>query len=175
MQPLQPEQATFLLQSALPMLKNEHKTTCKVIEAVPLDKSDYRPDPNSMPALQLAWHIASAEAMFMDGVASGAFNFGGGARPDTIRNSADVLSWYTASFDTNFKRLTQMNADQLLKVIDFHGMFQYPAVMYLQFTLHHSIHHRGQLSAYLRPMGAKVPSIYGESYDAAQARKAAQA
>jgi uncharacterized damage-inducible protein DinB len=38
--------------------------------------------------------------------------------------------------------------------------------------LNHSIHHRGQLSMYLRPMGAKVPSIYGESYDSAQARQA---
>jgi uncharacterized damage-inducible protein DinB len=36
----------------------------------------------------------------------------------------------------------------------------------------HSIHHRGQLSMYLRPMGAKVPAIYGESYDSAQAKKA---
>ena len=52
--------------------------------------------------------------------------------------------------------------------------FQLPAVTYLNFVLHHSIHHRGQLSMYLRPMGAKVPSIYGESYDAAEARKAAQ-
>jgi uncharacterized damage-inducible protein DinB len=41
--------------------------------------------------------------------------------------------------------------------------------------LHHTIHHRGQLSSYLRCMGSKVPSIYGESYDDAQARKAAQA
>jgi len=41
--------------------------------------------------------------------------------------------------------------------------------------LHHTIHHRGQLSSYLRSMGAKVPSIYGESYDDAQARKSAQA
>jgi uncharacterized damage-inducible protein DinB len=49
-----------------------------------------------------------------------------------------------------------------------------PAVMYLNFLLHHSIHHRGQLSMYLRPMGAKVPAIYGESYDSAEARKAAQ-
>jgi uncharacterized damage-inducible protein DinB len=47
--------------------------------------------------------------------------------------------------------------------------------MYLQFLMNHSIHHRGQLSVYLRPMGAKVPSIYGESYDDAQARKAATA
>ena len=46
---------------------------------------------------------------------------------------------------------------------------------YLGFILHHTVHHRGQLSMYLRPMGAKVPSIYGESWDAAEARKAAQA
>jgi uncharacterized damage-inducible protein DinB len=39
--------------------------------------------------------------------------------------------------------------------------------------MNHTIHHRGQLSSYLRCMGAKVPSIYGESYDDAQARKAA--
>jgi uncharacterized damage-inducible protein DinB len=44
-------------------------------------------------------------------------------------------------------------------------MFNLPAVMYLQFMLNHSIHHRGQLSSYLRPMGAKVPSIYGGSFD----------
>ncbi|MGD0438051.1 MAG: DinB family protein [Bryobacteraceae bacterium] len=175
MQPLQPEQATFLLQATLPTLKNEHRITCKVIEAIPLGKSDYRPDPLSMSALELAWHIASAENMFLDGVASGAFNFAGGGRPDSVRNSADVLSWYTAGFDTNFKRLTGMSGEQLIKVVDFRGLFQHPAVMYLEFNLHHSIHHRGQLSAYLRPMGAKVPSIYGESYDAAQARKAAQA
>ena len=41
--------------------------------------------------------------------------------------------------------------------------------------MNHSIHHRGQLSSYLRCMGAKVPSIYGESYDDVQARTAAQA
>jgi uncharacterized damage-inducible protein DinB len=48
-----------------------------------------------------------------------------------------------------------------------------PAVMYLGFILHHSVHHRGQLSMYLRPMGARVPAMYGESYDSAEARKAA--
>jgi uncharacterized damage-inducible protein DinB len=47
-------------------------------------------------------------------------------------------------------------------------------MMYLNFVVKHSVHHRGQLSMYLRPMGAKVPSIYGESYDATEARKAAQ-
>jgi uncharacterized damage-inducible protein DinB len=54
-------------------------------------------------------------------------------------------------------------------------MFQLPAVMYLNFVINHSIHHRGQLSVYLRPAGGKVPAIYGESYDSAAARKAAEA
>jgi hypothetical protein len=40
-----------------------------------------------------------------------------------------------------------------------------PAVTYLSLDMSHGIHHRGQLSAYLRPMGAKVPSIYGPSAD----------
>ena len=61
------------------------------------------------------------------------------------------------------------------KIVDFRGMMQQPAVVYLRLTMHHSVHHRGQLSMYLRPMGAQVPSIYGESYAASEARKAAQA
>jgi len=174
MQPLQADQAAFLLQMALPALKTEHRTTRKIIEAVPADRGDYRPDAVSKSALELAWHIASAENFFMDGVAAGAFNYQDGGRPDSIRNTADAAAWYGATFQTNFDRLTQLSGEQLLKIVDFRGLFQYPAVLYLQFALNHSIHHRGQLSVYLRPMGAKVPSIYGESYDDAQARKSAQ-
>lgn len=159
----------------LPSLKNEHRVTRKIIEAVPPEQCDYRPDGVSKTALELAWHIASAENFFMDGIAAGEFNYTGGKRPDSIRNAADVAAWYGEAFETNFDRLTKLSSEQLLKVVDFRGMFQYPAVMYLQFTLNHSIHHRGQLSVYLRPMGATVPSIYGESYDDAQARKAASA
>jgi uncharacterized damage-inducible protein DinB len=60
-------------------------------------------------------------------------------------------------------------------VVDFWSIFQLPAVVYLQFAINHSVHHRGQLTIYLRPMGAKVPSIYGESFDDAQARQSAKA
>jgi len=160
---------------ALPALKNEHRVTRKVIEAVPADQGDYRPDAVSKSALELAWHIASAENFFLDGVAAGAFNYQGGGLPDSIRSAADVAAWYGAAFQTNFDRLAQLSSEQLLTVVDFRGLFQYPAVLYLQFAINHSIHHRGQLSVYLRPMGAKVPSIYGESYDDAQARKGAHA
>ena len=51
------------------------------------------------------------------------------------------------------------------KIIDFYSTCQLPAVAYMQFNVKHTCHHRGQLSVYLRPMGAKVPSIYGGSAD----------
>lgn len=172
---LQPEQAHFLLQVTLPALKNEHRITKKILEAIPADRGDYRPEPNSKTAFELAWHIASAENMFLDVPSSGEFNFANNKRPESILTSGDVVQWYTENFEKNFERLTQLSPEQLLKIIDFRGIFQFPAVLYLEVGLKHSIHHRGQLTVYLRPMGAKVPSIYGESFDDAQARKAAEA
>jgi len=164
MTPMQPDQATFLLNFLLPQIKNEHKTTKKVIEAVPTDKGEYQPDPRSMNSLDLAWHIASSECFFMDGASSGEFG-SGGKRPDTIRNSADVANWYEEHFNQSFERVSKMSGEQLLNMINFHNVFNFPAIVYLQLMISHSIHHRGQLSAYLRPMGARVPSIYGGSAD----------
>jgi len=86
-----------------------------------------------------------------------------------------LAQWFGDSFAKNFERLSGLTGEQLVKVLDFRGVFQLPAVMYLEFTVKHSVHHRGQLSTYLRPMGSKVPAIYGESYDSAEAKKAAQA
>jgi uncharacterized damage-inducible protein DinB len=175
MQPIQPDQADFLLHGVyLPALKNEHRITKSIIEAIPPDKGDYRPDGISRSALNLAWHIASTEVRFMEAVLAGEFDLSPRPLPDTIKNSEDLTGWYTHNFESHFEKLTKMSNEQLLKIVDFRGMFQLPAVMYLGFVLHHSVHHRGQLSMYLRPMGAKVPAMYGESYDSAEARKAAQ-
>jgi uncharacterized damage-inducible protein DinB len=173
MQPIQPDQGGFLLGVFLPAVKNEQRITRSVIEAIPLDRGDYRPDQVSKTAVELAWHIVVTEARFMDAVAAGAFDLTPSPRPDSVRTSADILAWYAENFAPRFDKLTALSNDQLVQNVDFRGMFQLPAVMYLNFMLHHSVHHRGQLSTYLRPMGAKVPSIYGESYDAAEARKAA--
>jgi uncharacterized damage-inducible protein DinB len=93
--------------------------------------------------------------------------------PQTVKTSAEVAAWYSENFARNFDKLTQLKGDHLVKITDFRGMFKLPAVAFLQLGMSHSIHHRGQLSSYLRCMGAKVPSIYGESFDDAQARKAA--
>src|SRR5450432_1801782 len=147
MEPLKPEQANFLLQGVyLPGLKNEHRITKSVIEAIPLDKGDYRPDAISKSALDLAWHITATEMRFMDALPAGEFDFSPRPRPDSIKNSADLTGWYTSNFETRFEKLTKLSNEQLLKIVDFRGMFQLPAVMYLNFLLHHSVHHRGQLS-----------------------------
>jgi uncharacterized damage-inducible protein DinB len=170
-----PDQAKFLLHLKLPMLKNEHATTKRVIEAIPLDKGDYRPDAVSKTALELAWHIVAAEKRFLGGITAGAFDLTPINRPESINNSAKIAQWFDEMFATNLAQIEQASAEQLTKTVDFRGMFQMPAVAYLQFTMNHTIHHRGQLSMYLRPMGAKVPSIYGESYDVTQARLAKEA
>ncbi len=139
-----------------------------------MEKGDYRPDEVSKSALELAWHIAATEMRFLEAVAAGEFDFTPRPLPPSIKNSADLSAWYAEHFAPRLEKLATLSNDQLLKIVDFRGMFQLPAVMYLNFVIHHSVHHRGQLSMYLRPMGAKVPAIYGESYDSAAARKAAQ-
>jgi len=170
--PLTPDQARFILDTALPTLKTEHQTTRRVIEAIPLDKGDYRPDPVSKTALELAWHIVAAEKRFLAGISAGAFDFSPIPRPDSITNSAAVATWFGETFAANMKKLEGLSGESLTKMLDFRGMFQRPAATFLSLALNHTIHHRGQLSVYLRPMGAKVPSIYGESYDATQDRLA---
>lgn len=176
MSTLTPDQAVLILKTTgLPPLKAEHALTKSVIAAIPADKADYRPDTIGRSAIDLAWHIVAAETRFLQAVASGAFDFSGGPRPESIRTPADVVEWYSERFAKDIDRLKQLTGDQLIKIIDFRGMFQFPAVVYVQIGLNHSIHHRGQLSMYLRPMGAKVPSIYGESYDAREAREKAKA
>jgi len=166
---LQPEQALFMLNMILPSLEREHQTTVKVLEAVPADKADYKPDPNAKSAYELGWHIAASEDRFLGGVAAGAFDF---ASLERVKTMPEVVTWYKQSFAKNLAAIKKMSGEQLVKIIDFRGMFQMPAVSYLPFTSSHSVHHRGQLSVYLRPMGAKVPAIYGESYDSAAAKAA---
>ena len=176
MQAMTAEQAVFLLQDVyLGALKNESRITKKVLEAVPPDKGEYKPDPNSRSANELARHIAAAENRFLETVINGVFDTNPSLIPENVKTPQQIAVWYEERFARNFEALTKISGEQLTKMVDFRGMFQRPAVSFVMLGLHHTIHHRGQLSSYLRCMGAKVPSIYGESYDDAQARKAAQA
>ena len=160
------EQAEFLLQQVyLPQIQNERGTTRRVIEAVPAANCEWRPDPKSMSAIELAWHIASSECFFMNGVATAQFNPGGGARPESVKTPADVLAWYDLNSAKATTALASLKGDALTRNIDFFGIFNLPGIAYVGLMSNHSIHHRGQLSSYLRPRGAKVPRIYGGSAD----------
>jgi uncharacterized damage-inducible protein DinB len=170
---LQPEQAMLALLMALPTIQKEQQTTRSVIDAIPLNNGDYKPEPVAKSALELAWHIVAAEHRFYSGVVAGEFDFTPRHRPDHVKNSADIGKFYEESSAKDFEALKKLTGEQLAKMIDFRGMFQLPAVGFLDLGLRHSIHHRGQLCTYLRPAGGKVPAIYGESYDSAEAKKAA--
>lgn len=172
---LSPDQAHLILNAyALPPLLAEHGVTRRVIAAIPEDKAGYRPDEIVRSAIDLAWHIVVSETRFLEAVARGAFDFTGAARPESVRTPSEVVDWYTEQFARNVEALRGLSGDQLVTIIDFRGLFKFPAVAYVQVGLSHSIHHRGQLSTYLRPMGARVPAIYGESHDAREAREKAQ-
>jgi len=144
-------------------IAREAECTKKVIAAVPDDKSDYRPDPHARTAKELAWHIANSDIQFLDGVANMKFSTeDAGQQPPT---SAEVVAWYDERMKNGIARVAAMTPEQLMTPVAFFGVFNLPAAFYLSFLNNHSIHHRGELSTYLRPMGSKVPSIYGGSYD----------
>jgi uncharacterized damage-inducible protein DinB len=164
-----PEQALFLFETLLPSLENEHRITMKLLRAVPAGKADYRPDPNSMSAFDLCWHMAAAETRFLRSIPVGEFYTG---PIEKVKTMEEVIAFYEENFERDLAALKAASGEQLARIMDFRGMFQLPAVSFISFSTGHIIHHRGQLSVYLRPMGVKVPSIYGESFDDAQARLA---
>ena len=168
------EQAMFLLGIFAGTIKQESVATRNVIAAIPADKGDYKPDEYSKCSLELARHIAAAEARLTSIPIEGKFDPSGPSPiPEDVKTPVELAAWYEQSTADKIQKLKALTPEQLTKIVDFRGLFQLPAVMYLQFASNHSIHHRGQLSAYLRAMGSKVPAIYGESFDSAQAKKAA--
>src|ERR1051325_10068462 len=118
-QSIQADQAIFLRSMYLPYLEREHATTRRVIEAIPVDKGDYRPDPVSKSALELAWHIVAAEKRFLEGIVDGGFNFAPITRPESVRNSAEIARWYAEMFQAVLPRLQKLSTEQLTKALDF--------------------------------------------------------
>lgn len=162
---MQPDQAKFLLDFFLPRLKSEQITTKKILSSVPPDKGDYKPHPKSMSSLKLSRHIAATEMWFLDAVIDQIFKEDVSPMPLELQPGADIARWYDENFAHRFPRLAALSGEHLATPVDYIGLLRDPAVAYLNFAIRHSVHHRGQLSAYLRPMGAKVPAIYVESAD----------
>jgi uncharacterized damage-inducible protein DinB len=160
---MSPEFALGYCAMMLDGITREAEITKKVIAAVPDAASSYKPDPKARTAKELAWHLANSDIQFLDGIA--ALNFKMEAPEHKPETSAEVVAWYDEKVKQGVARIAEMTPEQLLTPIPFFGVFNLPAVLYLGFLSSHSIHHRGELTTYLRPMGSKVPSIYGGSYD----------
>ncbi len=163
---MQPEQARFLFDFLFRHLKTERATTRKILAAVPADRCDYAPHPKSMPALKLCGHIAGTEMWFLDAILKHSFEDDDDDAPAPKWNTpADVIRWYDEGFTARLPQLEALSDQHLLTPVNYIGILNEPAVTYLSLAIRHSVHHRGQLSAYLRPMGVQVPSIYVESGD----------
>ncbi len=162
------DQAKFLAEQMLGGMRQEMATTCKVLAAVNREKGDYRPDGKSRTAWQIATHIATADPWFLNSALDGKFVFdpaAAAAAEATITTVPELVAFYEKNFGAALDRAAVASPDDLTRIVDFFGMMQMPAVSYFAMTNNHSIHHRGQLSAYLRAMGSKVPDIYGPSGD----------
>jgi len=146
--------------------ENEMQTTLRVIEAVPSDHLDYRPEAKSKTGLGLVRHITLEDEWLLRSIASGEFT----PPPDDsdacgIMTPADAIARYKEKVPAALDRVRAMSGEQLVGVIDMFGKIQMPAINFLALCVKHSVHHRGQLSTYLRPMGGKIPGIYGPSGD----------
>jgi len=154
--------ANFLLAD----MAYESATTMKVFGAVPGGRLDYKPDAASKTALGLLRHITLEDEWILNSIAAGKFD----APPDDsdacgIMSPQDAIRRYTERIPAAIERVKALPVEALLRQLDLLGMITLPAIHFLSLAVKHSVHHRGQLSTYLRAMGGKVPGIYGPSAD----------
>lgn len=154
-------------QQFLQTLRREHATTRRVVEAFPAEQSELKPHPRSNSARQLIWTFAVEERLILLALRN-QLQLGGGfpKAPDSFDQAV------SAFFQTHAELIEALEAasDEDLRgtVKFFTGpgtLGDIPKMDFLWFMLSDQIHHRGQLSVYLRMAGGKVPSIYGPSAD----------
>jgi uncharacterized damage-inducible protein DinB len=146
--------------------EGEMQTTLRIIEAVPTSHLDYRPDAKSKTGLGLVRHITLEDEWLLNCIANGEFT----PPPDDsdacgIMTPRDAAARYKEKVPAAVNRVRAMSGEKLVNVINLFDMIKAPGVNFLAMAIKHSVHHRAQLSTYLRPMGGKVPGIYGPSAD----------
>jgi uncharacterized damage-inducible protein DinB len=145
--------------------KNETNTFHRVLNALPHDKWEYSPHAKSQPAARIVWTLVGETQVLIDLIDKGEFNFG--APPDA--SPSEMIDLFEKAWDTLLARIEGMDEAAWGKLGRFmlNGQVrsEMPVGNFLWMFLFDAIHHRGQLSTYIRPMGGKVPSIYGPSGD----------
>ena len=143
----------------------ENSLTRSVLKAIPPDRLDYRPHERSPSTGQIVWTIVRGLFIRIDMASQGTSDVMLESHPGfhemldrfenaSRRHAAQLESWSEAAW----ARTGQLRSGG-------HLALERPAGDIAWLFLFDEIHHRGQLSTYLRPMGARVPSIYGASGD----------
>ena len=138
----------------------ESRTTRNVFARIP-EGSEYRPDPKSRTAQQIAWQIVCEERMIIDALESGKVEWAPPPMPATMK---EVLEAYETQSAKMIERWNELPAERWEGTLDFFGGKRPASPMAWSF-LFDIVHHRGQITTYLRPMGSTVPQIYGPSGD----------
>jgi uncharacterized damage-inducible protein DinB len=138
----------------------ESKTTRNVLARIP-EGSEYRPDPKSRTAHEIAWQIVCEERMIIDALESGRAEWSPPPQPATMK---EVLEAYERQSAAMADRWRALPPERWTGTLEFFGSARPAAPMAWSF-LFDIVHHRGQITTYLRPMGSKVPQIYGPSAD----------
>lgn len=145
----------------------EFPITVRVFQALPAGKLDFRPHAKSRSAAELLSLMAYEGRTNVEAVDTGQINW---QEPKPTASVESQIQIFTKAGQEFEKRLAKLDdSDWKNKKIKFlvggQFIFEEPLGELLWLTLFDLIHHRGQLSTYLRPMGGKVPSIYGPSAD----------
>jgi uncharacterized damage-inducible protein DinB len=162
------EKAKVIAEAMAATWQGEFPATVRVLSAVSDASRDYKPHDRSRSAWELTTHLATSDIWFIDCIRAGKFVFDAEQAKkaeSAFRSVRDVVSYYETTFPVKLAELTNLSAELLAESVDFFGMMQMTRAQWIGFANNHSVHHRGQLSAYLRSMGCKVPDIYGPSGD----------
>ncbi len=162
-------------QTLLPEYDHEMATTRKLLERVPEDRLGWKPHDKSMSLGRLATHLAELPGLGVRIVESDSIDLAppggsGGFKPNTLSSRQEILDTFDSKVAEGRAAIESIEDPDMLKPWSLlnggQPVFNLPRVAVLRTMLFsHSIHHRGQLSVYLRLNDVPVPSIYGPSAD----------
>lgn len=137
----------------------------RVLRSLPADSITYRPHERSPSAEQLVWRLASELRACLEVIAENKTEW----RQEPAPPLSEMLELFEQWSNELINHAKTLDEDAWDRVAQFY--YQGKVVseqrlgQFLWFIFFDAIHHRGQLSAYLRPMGGTVPAIYGPSAD----------
>lgn len=153
-------------------LKQESSMTRKMLERVPFDKKDWKPHEKSMSLGRLATHVAENTHWISDIIHIDDFDFMKDYKfiGQVASSASELMEIFQTNLDKALADLSNMSDDDLSKSWTVRRgeqvLYNIPKKVGIRgWGMNHLIHHRGQLSVYLRLLGVPVPGMYGPSAD----------